>query len=265
MRRRYKTKDRISISVERFVCWEILRFVLTRWGCRFSSSKVLLVKTFSFTRFTAGLEGEKKWHAKVNFEKDLSPFTQAKRRCIYLRTSGISGLFLKRDDVLINGLPWSPCSSGAFFGNVFTFDGDFAAVISLWSPFSSVSLLLHREGLLGVCSFCLCVCCWPVWLIFLCLEALLSWGSKTAFLFDSCFFCNINTDSTALHNQAVKKRVCFFSETVLSELVKMKTRCRTDSPVPISLLMSDDFDLSFCETLRDLRICWALACPQPCQ
>lgn len=152
---------------------------------------------------------KKKWHWKVNFEKDLSPFTQAQMCCIYLRTSGISGLFLKRDDVLINGLPWSPCSSGAFFGNVFTFDGDFAAVISLWSPFSSVSLLLLlREGLLGVCSFCLCVCCWPVWLIFLCLEALLSWGSKTAFLFDCSFFCNINTDSTALHNQAEKELVC---------------------------------------------------------
>lgn len=159
---------------------------------------MLLVKTFSFTWFTAGL-GEKKTnklHAKVNLEKDSSPFTQAQMCCIYPRTSGISGLFLKRDDVLINGLP---CSSGAFFGNVFTFDGDFAAEFSPWSAFSSVSLLLLLwEGLLGVCSFCLYVCCWPVWLIFLCLEALLSWGSKTAFLFDSSFFFNINTKGTAL-------------------------------------------------------------------
>lgn len=243
-----------------------MRFVLTRWGCRFSSSNVLLVKTFSFTRFTAGLKWEKNGMERSVLRKTWvhCPFTQAQMCCIYLRTSGISGLFLKRDDVLINGLPWSPCSSGAFFGNVFTFDGDFAALISLWSPFSSVSLLLLlREGLLGVCSFCLCVCCWPVWLIFLCLEALLSWGSKTGFLFDCSFFCNINTDSTALHNQAEKKLVC--KAEYISVWWKWDTRCRTDSPVPISLLMSDDFGLSFCKTLRDLRRCWALACPQPCQ
>ncbi len=160
---------------------------------------MLLVKTFSFIWFTAGL-GEKK--GQVNcmqrsiLRKTAGPFTKAQMCCIYLRTSWISGLFLKRDDVLINVLL---CSSGSFFGNVFTFDGDFAAEFSPWSVFSSGSLLvLLWEGLLGVCSFCLCVCCWPVWWIFLCLEALLSWGSKTAFLFDSSFFFNINTRGTAL-------------------------------------------------------------------
>lgn len=140
---------------------------LTKWGCRSSSWKELLVKTFSFTWVTAGLQEEKKTQKTVT----LAVKSQIKHDIwthgvlTDLRTSGISGLFRKRDDVLMKGLSWPLSSSCSFWGDVFGFDGNIDAA---WSSFFVFILAFS----------------------FLCLAEPWSWFPNEAFLFPFAdFFC----------------------------------------------------------------------------